>query len=483
MESVRAASPEFGFETEPGSFAALHAMSCGSAQTARTVPMSSMDAQISRTSTESFSSNLERSISMPVSLEGSEEGSSPDSTLSHLREFDLSCVVDLIGQNSEDSQGSAHRRADEDELYHPSANMDASLHLESMGRRYKWLVDKEELVIGDATILGEGTVGTVFKGHFRNRVVAIKVLKHQDEKSPEEMKSAVEDLRQETRIASMMEHPNIVKFYGAAISDREPMIVYEYMSCGTLEDFYRERQQEVISKRSWLTVPQNAYKMAWRPSSLLGLKWCNDLMSGIAFLHGNDPKIIHRDIKPSNLFLNGTNGSLKIGDMGLCTFAKDKTENRHMTGMTGSLRYMAPEVYSRNPHYDESVDVFSASLVMYFILTGQRPYEHLVGHNVQSVVQGVAQGRFRPHLKTKGTRDFPEVQQLLTDCWNSDPKQRPTAETVVARLTDIAENRTFVKDRGGGSFGSIGSKVRKLGRSASKLFSSRSRSTIPPQQI
>ena len=50
--------------------------------------------------------------------------------------------------------------------------------------------------------------------------------------------------------------------------------------------------------------------------------WCHQILSGLKFLHTRNPAIIHRDLKCDNIFINGTTGMLKVGDLGLATFKK-----------------------------------------------------------------------------------------------------------------------------------------------------------------
>jgi len=82
----------------------------------------------------------------------------------------------------------------------------------------------------------------------------------------------------------------------------------------------------------------------------------------ISFLHGCRPPVIHRDIKPGNLLLTAE-GHLKVSDFGLSKiFEGAQLGAYQMTGVTGTLRYMAPEVM-RSEHYTEKVDVYSFSFV------------------------------------------------------------------------------------------------------------------------
>jgi serine/threonine protein kinase len=81
-----------------------------------------------------------------------------------------------------------------------------------------------------------------------------------------------------------------------------------------------------------------------------------ELSRAVSFLHNCNPPIIHRDLKPANLLLTAS-GRLKVCDFGLSRVKQVgfKLGAYRMTGKTGSLRYMAPEVFQLDPKYDEKV--------------------------------------------------------------------------------------------------------------------------------
>ena len=100
--------------------------------------------------------------------------------------------------------------------------------------------------------------------------------------------------------------------------------------------------------------------------------WAIELAQALAFLHQCKPPIIHRDLKPENILL-ADNGSIKLADFGLSKICQNKGRGQYqMTGETGTLQYMAPEVI-RSEQYDSSVDLYSFALVLWFLIHGETP--------------------------------------------------------------------------------------------------------------
>ena len=112
------------------------------------------------------------------------------------------------------------------------------------------------------------------------------------------------------------------------------------------------------------------------------LKIAKDLADALDYIHTQvhrDAMIIHRDLKPENLGLSA-DGRLKLFDFGLCRCVQKRTSESdayEMTGNTGSLRYMAPEVVL-NRGYNEKVDVFSFAVVMWTIAREKVKINYLV---------------------------------------------------------------------------------------------------------
>jgi serine/threonine protein kinase len=137
----------------------------------------------------------------------------------------------------------------------------------------------------------------------------------------------------------------------------------------------------------------------------------------------------YTDLKPENLGLSG-DGTLKLFDFGLCRCVQkrsNETDTYEMTGYTGSLRYMAPEVVLSRP-YNEKVDVFSYAIVVWTIARNKPPFR---GFDREMHRNRVVQGGERPKLEKGWPADF---SNLLSECWHQDSSKRPSFADVSARL-------------------------------------------------
>jgi len=100
----------------------------------------------------------------------------------------------------------------------------------------------------------------------------------------------------------------------------------------------------------------------------LARQWFLGLADAVGFLH--DHGIVHRDLKPGNVFIE--NGVVKIGDYGLCKCISG-SQGRQQTQSIGTVHYMAPEISHGN--YNKQIDVYSAGVVLYEMLTGHVPFD------------------------------------------------------------------------------------------------------------
>ena len=120
--------------------------------------------------------------------------------------------------------------------------------------------------------------------------------------------------------------------------------------------------------------------------------------------------------------------------MGRCVRKRDNVnELFNMTGETGTLRFMAPEVALCQP-YTEKVDVYSFGIVIWSMVSNTLPFKSFEQGNVQinSFHQRVVLGGDRPPLNDQWPLPF---QQLLTACWHKDSRNRPSFRDVYGFLT------------------------------------------------
>uniref|UniRef100_A0A3B3CX03 Mitogen-activated protein kinase kinase kinase 7 n=1 Tax=Oryzias melastigma TaxID=30732 RepID=A0A3B3CX03_ORYME len=239
--------------------------------------------------------------------------------------------------------------------------------------------------------VGRGTFGVVFKAVWKGKVVAIKSIESDAERS-----AFLVELRQLSRV----NHPNIVKLYGSC--DNPVCLVMEFAECGSLYNFLHGAE------------PQPRYTAAH------AMSWCLQCAEGVAYLHAMKPKaLIHRDLKPPNLLLVAQGTVLKI-----CDFGTACDIQTYMTNNKGSAAWMAPEVFEGS-NYSEKCDVFSWSIILWEVMTRKKPFDE-IGGSAFCIMWAVHRGT-RPPL----IRDLPEpIETLMTRCWDKEPSQRPPMSEV-----------------------------------------------------
>ncbi|CAK7346099.1 unnamed protein product [Dovyalis caffra] len=260
-----------------------------------------------------------------------------------------------------------------------------------------WEIDARQLIYEKK--IATGSSGHLYKGTFCSQDVAIKVLRgeHLNDKLQREF-------AQEVFIMRKVRHKNVVQFIGACTRPPSLCIVTEFMSGGSMYDFLH-KQKGSLNLQSLLRV-------------------AIDVSKGMHCLHEN--KIIHRDLKAANLLMDG-NGVVKVADFGV---ARVQDQSGVMTAETGTYRWMAPEVIEHKP-YDHKADVFSFGIVLWELLTGKLPYEHL--SPLQAAI-GVVQKGIRPEIPS---HSHPKLVELLERCWQQDPLLRPEFSEILELLQQL----------------------------------------------
>lgn len=214
------------------------------------------------------------------------------------------------------------------------------------------------------------------------------------------------DFTQEIYILRKIRHKNVVQFIGACTRPPNLCIVTEYMPRGSLYDYLHKQ------------------KGTFKLPSLL--KVAIDVSKGMNYLHKN--KILHRDLKAANLLMD-ENEVVKVADFGV---ARVQDQSGVMTAETGTYRWMAPEVIEHKP-YNHKADIFSFGVVLWELLTGKLPYDHL--SPLQAAV-GVVQQGLRPTIPT---HTHPKLAELIERCWQHDPSLRPEFSELTEILLRLAK--------------------------------------------
>eukprot|EP01042_Synura_sphagnicola_P000799 gene799-885_t len=203
--------------------------------------------------------------------------------------------------------------------------------------------------------------------------VIVKIIKESSVSDP----VAEFEFNVESATLARLEHPNIVRLIGAGHSPRL-FLILENLLGGTLSNLLHQKKESMLRKRPCFTLSEVLLK-------------ARELANALQHMHaGCSPgaTFLHRDLKPDNIGFT-TNGSLKLIDFGLSTCIRTGTRADdvfEMTGYTGSLRYMAPEVALRQP-YNEKCDVYSFGIILWQMARSKVPYEGLTSQTfLQHVV-------------------------------------------------------------------------------------------------
>ncbi|XP_034237417.1 serine/threonine-protein kinase RIPK-like [Thrips palmi] len=208
-----------------------------------------------------------------------------------------------------------------------------------------------------ANILGKGGFGTVYKGLWKNTVVAIKRIEIPKGDSRESQEIPYQQSQRELQVLQRIHHQNILQLYSFSFNGNQPCLVYQFMERGSLED--RLQCKNRTSPLSW----QQRYNIA------------KGAARGLQYLHTVEEKpLIHGDIKSANILLDA-NFEPRIGDFGL---AREGPHN-HYTHMKVSrvhgTRPYLPSEFLRSKKLSTKVDTYSFGVVLFEIATGLRAYD------------------------------------------------------------------------------------------------------------
>jgi tRNA A-37 threonylcarbamoyl transferase component Bud32 len=197
-------------------------------------------------------------------------------------------------------------------------------------------------------VLGRGAMGIVYKAHDPeiDRLVAIKLVRA-DLLDGEERESYLVRFRREAQTAGRCIHPNIVAIYDFAMHEDHPFLVMEYVAGESLAQALR---------RGVRFGPAAACQIVLQ------------VLEALACAHALG--VVHRDVKPANILLVD-GGRVKVTDFGVARFGDAMLTLGGV--VVGTPSYMAPE-QCRGEEVDHRSDLFSAGIVLFELLTGEKPF-------------------------------------------------------------------------------------------------------------
>uniref|UniRef100_A0A665TRJ8 Proto-oncogene tyrosine-protein kinase receptor Ret n=1 Tax=Echeneis naucrates TaxID=173247 RepID=A0A665TRJ8_ECHNA len=290
----------------------------------------------------------------------------------------------------------------------------------------KWEFPRKNLVLGKT--LGEGEFGKVvkatafrLKGKAGYTTVAVKMLKENASHSE------LRDLLSEFTLLKQVNHPHVIKMYGACSQDGPLYLIVEYAKFGSLRNFLRESRKvgpsymgrDANRNSSYLENPDDR---ALTMGDLISFAW--QISRGMQYLA--EMKLVHRDLAARNVLV-AEGRKMKISDFGLSRDVYE--EDSYVKRSKGRIPVKWMAIESLFDHiYTTQSDVWSFGVLLWEIVTlGGNPYP------------GIAPERLFNLLKTGYRMERPEncseeMYNLMLRCWKQEPDKRPTFSDISKEL-------------------------------------------------
>ncbi len=168
-------------------------------------------------------------------------------------------------------------------------------------------------------------------------------------------------LANEVRIGTKMNHQNIIGIKEVYEDMKKISFVMEYYEGGDLFDFITKNPNGKLDDINSIDI-------------------ICQILNALNYLH-NEEKICHRDLKPENFLITITEQNrplVKLIDFGLSQYINNQEK---MSGKIGTTKYMAPEILARKL-YDEKVDIWSAGIILFNMITGYEPFTTSAGEDL-----------------------------------------------------------------------------------------------------
>eukprot|EP01138_Halocafeteria_seosinensis_P000597 gb/GECG01000612.1/.p1 GENE.gb/GECG01000612.1/~~gb/GECG01000612.1/.p1 ORF type:complete len:662 (+),score=91.48 gb/GECG01000612.1/:1-1986(+) len=281
-----------------------------------------------------------------------------------------------------------------------------------------------EKMVEDGELVGQGGFGQVFRCCTGGRECAVKLLSDVTLNKPAKRKFLGE-LRTMEKLRSCKQVVDVIAYCTDPVA-----IVMEYLPLGSMA--YVLYDDEDPEHEAHLALGSCRHRIAL------------DVALGMQELHRQ--KIVHLDLKPENVLITGGYGA-KVSDFGTAylrgrttTQSNATREANHDNLYIGTLAYMAPERWdpkgilemSKSFEALSKADSYSFGILLNELLVEEEPFSSLMatGCDVETLKDVVGKGE-RPEM----SGNLPlHLKELIQDCWNGDPKGRPSFEQIVSRL-------------------------------------------------
>jgi serine/threonine protein kinase len=285
--------------------------------------------------------------------------------------------------------------------------------------KYKELVSVTSNFSAD-NFIGKGGSSRVFRGCLSNgRVVAVKILKQTED--------VLNDFVAEIEIITTLHHKNIISLLGFCFEDHNLLLVYNYLSRGSLEENLHGNKKDPLAF-CW----SERYKVA------VGVAEALDYLHNTA-----SQPVIHRDVKSSNILLSD-DFEPQLSDFGLARWASISTTHIICSDVAGTFGYLAPE-YFMYGKVNDKIDVYAFGVVLLELLSGRKPISSGCPKGQESLVMWAKpildDGKYSqlldPSLRDNNNNNDDQMQRMAlaaTLCIRRSPQARPKMSIVLKLL-------------------------------------------------
>jgi serine/threonine protein kinase len=266
-------------------------------------------------------------------------------------------------------------------------------------------------------VIGEGGFGKVYKGHIEdiNQPVAVK--------EPIKGNSADKDqFVNEISIQSRVIHKNIVKLLGCCLEVDVPILIYEFVPKGSLDDILHGHNSMPLSLGQRLRIAAESAE-------------------GLAYMHSKtSTTILHGDVKPANILLSDE-FIPKISDFGISRLiAKDK---QHTGNVIGDMKYMDP-VFLQTGRLTNKSDVYSFGIVLLELITRKKASRSDKNNLLKNFLEAYAKDKSVIQMVDKELAEvnpdlLDSLSGMINQCLNLEVSQRPEMTDVAERLCDMVK--------------------------------------------
>ncbi|KAL3721514.1 hypothetical protein ACJRO7_033934 [Eucalyptus globulus] len=264
--------------------------------------------------------------------------------------------------------------------------------------------------------IGRGAFGTVYKGLIGEKMVAVKRLDKRLAEGEREFQTEVE-------VIGRTHHRNLVRLLGYCMEGTNRLLVYEYMSNGSLANVLFDSLES-------------------RPFWEERMEIARDIARGVQYLHEEcETQIIHCDIKPQNILM-GENRA-KISDFGLAKLL-NADQTRTFTGIRGTRGYVAPE-WHRNQPVTVKADVYSFGIMLLEIICCRKSLELEFPEREAILEEWVCECFWNGEIEKLNGDEMVDEDELKAAikvalwCISEDPLLRPTMKRVLLMLEGSAQ--------------------------------------------